>query len=58
MGIRAMKTTVAITAAVLALTGCTGGTGQQQFFDFNTRGRSYTGLQGAKEQLFVIIKFL
>ncbi len=32
-----MKTTVAITAAVLALTGCTGGTGQQQFFDFNTR---------------------
>lgn len=36
MGFGAMKTTAAITAAALALTGCTGGTGQQ-WRDFNTR---------------------
>ena len=36
MGIGAMKTTAALTAAVLALTGCTGGTATQ-WRDFNTR---------------------
>jgi len=36
MGIGAMKTTAALTAAVLALTGCTGGT-TAQWRDFNTR---------------------
>lgn len=36
MGFGAMKTTAALTAAVIALTGCTGGTGAQ-WRDFNTR---------------------
>ncbi len=36
MGFGAMKTTAVLTAAVLALTGCTGGTGAQ-WRDFNTR---------------------
>ena len=36
MGFGAMKTTAALTAAVLALTGCTGGTATQ-WRDFNTR---------------------
>lgn len=36
MGNGAMKTTAALTAAVLALTGCTGGT-TTQWRDFNTR---------------------
>lgn len=35
MGTRAMKTTAVLTAAVLALTGCTNGTAQWR--DFNTR---------------------
>ena len=36
MGFGAMKTTAALTAAVIALTGCPGGTGAQ-WRDFNTR---------------------